>query len=160
MTYIGVVAIIIGAFMIWREYSLFLEKELSACRAFLRAISDYRDKVKCYLDSPRGWALGYRDELLEECGFLQYLRDGEDMDEAYRSVKDSLCLSEAADEIIGSCFSRLGEGYLDTELEAIEIAIKKLEKEESVAADEVTRKRRAVGAALGAFASGTVILII
>lgn len=160
MAYIGALAVFFAVFMIWREYSAFLSKRLSFCRSYLRALTDYKEKMRCYLTSPTEWACAYSDDLLEECGFLSALREGEDFCEAYKGTRGAVSLSEEADVIIGQCFGRLGEGYLDTELEIISAAIEKLGKEERDAATELPKKKKAVGAVLGAVAAGIVILII
>lgn len=160
MAYIGALAVIFAVFLIWREYSSYLDKELSACRAFLSAITDYREKVRCYLDSPREWAKNYDSELLDGCGFLGLLREGADFGEAYLETRDKLCLSDEADAILSSCFQRLGEGYLEGELEILALAIEKLGKEEAASSVEFVKKKKAVGAMLGAVAAGIVILII
>ena len=160
MAYIGAASVIFAIFLSWRGYSSYLEREMSFCRAFLGAITDYREKVRCYLDSPREWAREYSDVLLEECGFLDTLRAGSDFGEAYSLAQDKILLSEGATGIIYSCLSRLGEGYLEGELEILSACIDKLEKEESEASVELVKKRKAVGAMLGAVAAGIVVMII
>lgn len=160
LPYIGAAVIIFAAFTVWREYAAFLERGVCWCRAFLAALCDLREKMKCYLDSPRSWAEGYEDGLLYECGFLERLRDGENLHEAYRASRRGACLSDTADEILDSCFRRLGEGYLDTELESVELAIEKLSGEEARGSEELVRRRKVAGAVLGACASGIVILVI
>ena len=159
MYYFGAVAVIVGVYMIWREYSAFLHKELLWCRSFLNAITDYRDKIKCYMDTPSGWAAGYSDQRLTECGFLERLREGDDFCTAYKSMCGA-CLNDASENILSACFERLGEGYLDTELEVLGIAIDKLGKEEARLTDALPKQRKAAGAVLGAFATGLIIFIM
>lgn len=160
MSYIGAIIIIFAAFLIWREYSHYLRGELLGCRAFHRAMEDLFDKMKCYLASPKEWAKDYKDELLSKSGMLDAVRGGEDLLTAYREAKKSICISQCVDEILESCFSRLGTGYIDTELGMIAATIEKLSKEEEKAEGELSRKSRAFGAVLGAFVSGIVILIV
>ena len=160
MTYIGALAVIFAAFMIWREYVSYLDGELSSCRAFLRALKDYRDRVKCYLDSPACWAMTYKDDLLSKCGFLESVAEGGDLSEAYLRARRILNLDARTDAILVDCFGRLGNGYLDTELAVLDSAILKLTETESQSAPEVQNKRRAAGAFIGACVSGFVIMII
>ena len=160
MGYIGAFAVILAVFMIWREYSGFLESELCWCRAFLDALMDMREKMRCYLDSPRVWAEGYCAKALEECGFLKALRDGMSITEAYGLARTGACFSESTDAVLTDCFARLGGGYLDTELEMLGSAIDKLGKEERLRTEELPRKKKVAGAVLGACASGIVILVI
>lgn len=159
MVYIGASAVIFAAFMIWREYVGYLERELYWCREFLGAIKDLREKMKCYLESPTEWSRGYNSEALSRCGFLDKVVECGDVLTAYKHSHD-VCLSDNAKEILESCFEHLGDGYIDTELESIELAISKLSEEEACASAEIGRKRRVAGAFLGAFASGIVILVI
>ena len=160
MAYLGAIAVILGVYMAWRGYVAFLDEELSSIRAFLTAVTDYRDKMKCYMDTPTEWAIDYSDERLLECGFLNLLRDGADFRMAYRESRAAVILTDAADKALSSAFDRLGEGYLDTELEVLGVAIDKLAGEERALSSALGKRRRAAGAVLGAFASGIVILIM
>lgn len=160
MSYLGAISVIIGVYMIWREYSRFVDREYEICRAFLLAITDYREKVRCYMESPREWALGYEDECLLQNGFLPALRDGADFTVAYGEARRDICTTKSVDGILTACFTRLGEGYLEAELDTLDIAIGKLSCEEAGCAERLTKRRKATGALLGAFALGTVILII
>lgn len=160
MSYIGALAVIFAAFLIWREYVSYLDGELSGCRAFLSALKDYRERVRCYLVSPSEWASTYNDELLTECGFLTSVSEGADLSQAYSSAKGSLRLGNDADAILGECFGRLGNGYLDTELAVLDLAVSGLAEIESRSFPEVRNKRKAAGALLGACVCGIVIMII
>ena len=160
MLYFGAIAVIIGTYMLWREYASYLDRELLICRSFLRALTDYREKMKCYMDVPSSWAQGYYDESLAECGFLDALKSGSDFKDAYGETREKLSAGNAVDEALISCFTRLGEGYLDTELETLDVAIAKLTREESRLSDNLSKKRKATGAVLGACALGVVILVI
>ena len=160
MIYLGAFAVISGVFLLWRAYCSYLSAELSDTRAFLRALSDYRERMKCYLEPPSAWAASYADDRLESTGFLPRLVNGEELTSAYLESRAAYYLSERADGVLTSCFSRLGEGYLDTELEIIESSIASLAEEERQMSEEIKARERAAGALLGAFAVGIVILII
>lgn len=159
MLYIGAIGLIFSAYMMWREYASYLDKELLSCRAFLGALLDYREKMKCYMEVPGGWAEGYADDLLASCGFLDMLKSGAELPEAYSKAREKLCVADEIDKILTSCFARLGEGYLDTELETLELTIDKLTRQEGVMAENLSKRRKATGAVLGAFVFGVVILI-
>ena len=160
MLYFGAIAVILGVYMIWREYAAYLDRELLSCRSFLRALTDYREKMKCYMDVPSSWAEEYSDEQLAECGFLDMVKSGTDISEAYRKSCANLCITDEVDKALTACFGRLGEGYLDTELETLEIAIGKLSREERHLTESLSKRRKATGAVLGACALGVVILVI
>lgn len=160
MLIIGVVIIIVIVFLIWREYTSYLGRELNVCRAFRAMLCDMRDKMRCYLDTPRTWALGYEDDLLSECGFLGRLRLGASLADAYDACKETLCISKSVDSTLRSLFARSGEGYIDTELVAIDSAITNLTATEGVMSGEVNKKSKVAGAVLGAFVAGIVILVM
>ena len=160
MAYFGAVAVILAAYMTWRVYSESLSGELDLCKRLLAAITDYRDKVKCYMDIPKKWAAEYYDDKLSRCGFLPHLAGGGDFESAYSRLKTSMTVSDEMDSVLTECFERSGEGYLDTEIEILNLAIGKLEVEERRLSEAFSGKKKAVGAMLGAIASGIVILAI
>lgn len=160
MPYIGAVALIIAAFMIWREYCLFLDAQLGLCRAYIRALSDLKEKMKSYLTPIRDWAREYDDGLLSECGFLGAIREGGGVREAYLSSTMRDRLPEGADEKLISLFSRLGGGYLEGEVESLDGTISGLAAIELEASGERIKRKRAVGALIGAVVLGIVIMII
>ena len=160
MAYFGAVAVILAAYMTWRVYSESLFGELDLCKRLLAAITDYRDKVKCYMDTPQRWAAEYSDDELRRCGFLSHLAGGGDFKSAYSRLKTDMTVSDEVDSVLTECFERSGEGYLDTEIEILNLAIGKLEVEERRLSEAFSGKKKAVGAMLGAIASGIVILAI
>ena len=122
MIYFGAFWVVAGAFALWRAYCSYLGAELLDTRAFLRALSDYRERVRCYLEPPSVWAAGYSDDRLESSGFLSRISGGEELFAAYRESREAYYLPDRVDEVLTSCFSRLGDGCLETELEVIESA--------------------------------------
>ena len=160
MAYFGAVAVILAAYMTWRVYSEALFRELDLCKRLLAALADYRDKIRCYMDTPQGWAAEYSDEDLMRLGFLSCLADGGTFMEAYSALKSSVTVCGEVDSVLVECFKRLGEGYLDTEIEILSVAIDKLKAEETRMSEMLNGKKKAVGAILGAVASGIVILAI
>ena len=160
MRYIGAFAVILAALLAWRAYSGFLCEELELSRAFLGALRDYRDKVSCYLLTPKEWARGYAERSVIISDFISCVAVGESMKAAYEAVKDSYCLPDEIDEALTDCFSALGEGYLDVELAILDSAIARIEDAAGRLSAGFKSKEQGVGALLGACAVGTVILII
>ena len=160
MRYIGALAVFFAVFLVWKSYCAYLDERRVYSLAFLRAITDYRDKMRCYLISPSEWARGFRDESLLGVGFLERVTAGETFISAYRAVADKLSLPSDVDEVLGDYFGRLGDGYLESELEILESAIGRLESMTRSISDDMPKRQKAVGALLGACAVGTVILII
>ena len=160
LPYLGAVSVLMAAFYVWKSYVSYLEGEHKTCLVFLTALTDLRERMRCYLDSPRRWAQDYSDPLLDEYGFLHRVREGGDVSAAYREVRDELLLPKTVDALLDGFFLRLGEGYIDAELEAISLTIDKLKSAIEGEALELTRRRRVAGALIGACASGIVILVI
>lgn len=160
MIYFGAVAVVLAAYMTWRVYSASLFGELDICRRLLAALTDYRDKIKCYMDTPKMWANEYSDEELARYGFLSCLMSGGDFLSAYSVLKESVIIGEQVDCALTECFERLGAGYLETEIEILNVVIDKLKVEEESMTEAFVGKKKAAGAVLGAVASGVVILAI
>lgn len=160
MLYLGTFAVMCAVFMIWREYSAFLDGELKWCREMIRAIGDLGERMRCYLSSPREWAQRYESELLAGCGFLDRLKGGESLEDAFVHSEGGMELTGEVRDAVYGCFSGFGGGYLDGELESLGLALEKLRAAEQGLAGELPRRRKAVGAILGACALGIVILIM
>lgn len=160
MIYIGAFIVILAAFSAWRCYSSFLVEELTDTRAFLSALGDYREKMKCYLRSPVDWASDYLQNAPRISDFLGRVCEGDRLITAYTGSRVGYYLPKRVDEVLESCFSRLGDGYLETEVELVESAIRELSAIEHGMADELFKRRRASGALLGALAVGLVILAL
>lgn len=160
MLFVGAFTIVFVIFLFWREYTSYLRRELLVLRTFRNMLRDMKDKMRCYLDSPRSWSLGYENDILSDSGFLGALRGGADLLEAYVTCREKLCISQETDSVLFSLFSRAGEGYIDTELEAMECALEGLSAIESTMVDEVNKKTKVSGAVLGAFAAGIIILVM
>ena len=160
MVYIGSFLLILCAFYIWRLFCSYLDGELACLRSVLFALTDYRDKMRCYLMTPREWASSYKDELLEGCGMLTRLRDGEDFASAYNGVQADMTLSDGARTIIEPCFAKLGDGYAETELAMLDMTVSRLTEEEKRESEQLSKRRKAIGAIVGACTSGLVIIMI
>lgn len=160
MTYIGAFAVILGVFMSWRGYCSYLKEQLLFTKAFLDALKDYREKMKCYLKPLVAWAFEYSDEQLLSVGFLGAIREGKNVSLAYLESSEHCYLPNKVDSVLESLFSHLGEGYLETELENLDAAILKLDAEAKRMTDELSQRKKVAGSLLGALAVGVVILVI
>lgn len=160
MTYIGTLVVIIAVFMAWRGYCRYLCDELKDTRAFLRAVEDYRESMRCYLCTPADWARKYSDDRLAASGFLKKVADGADLLTTYRESRGSYCLSDKTDESLESCFCDFGGGDLTAELANLDTALAKIKSEEQSLTDGFGNRKKVAGALLGACAVGIVILVI
>ena len=160
MRYVGALTIIFSVLVAWRGYCAYLLRQLTDTRAFLCAVEDYREKVKCYLLSPMDWAGKYRDDRLSECGFLSRVAEGEDILSAYRFARGGCYLPAKVDSALELCFSDFGAGNLDTEIEKLNAALSRLRSEEKDMSDNIASRGKVAGALLGACAVGVVILVM
>ena len=160
MVYIGAFTVALVTLLLWRGYSSYLASELECCRELLVALEDMRDKVRCFLMTPREWAHSYSSDLLEGCGFLGALKDGESPERAYEKCRYKLPVRSDADEVVTNLFRRAGGADLVAEVGAIGIAVDKLSAIESAMSADIGKRVKAAGAMLGAFAAGIVILVI
>ena len=160
MILIGACLLLLFSFLIWKEYAAYLSRGTKELREFIRFLECMREKMGCYLETPSEWIDGFTAEELERSGFLQRIKDGEDIFSAYTGCKESLCLCDDAVLILDDMFSHLGNGYLDTETAIIKASLDKLSKLEEVSKKDNENRTKAVGAVIGAVAIGIVILIL
>ena len=154
------ILLILVAFLLWREYSLYLKREESELCEITRFVRNMRDRMACYLELPSAWAGEYSSDVLERVGFLPKIRSGEDVSLAYEGIKEQLLLDPDISDELSTLFAGLGDGYLEGELALVDKTIAKLDSAGARLAPEIKNKTRAAGAMLGALAMGAVILII
>ncbi len=121
MQYIGIIAVMLSALVISREYARYMKKRELECEAFLEFIAHLRIQLGCFLRPLREAAAGFSSEALERVGFLGAVGSAESICKAYGSVKKRLSLSEAESRPLEALFSSLGSGYLEDELKLIDI---------------------------------------
>lgn len=160
MLIIGIVFLLAFAFFAWKEYVSYLNKGGTELHEFILFLGNMKEKMTCYLEAPSEWVGDFSAPGLEATGFLQKIRDGMGLGEAYSSCSDFLCIDKEARSVLDDLFARLGGGYLDTELGMINSSIDKLSKIEETTKKERENKVRATGAMIGAVAAGAVILIL
>ncbi len=156
----GFIALLGSALLIWRGYRSYIMSREAAVRAFYSALCDFSEKLGCYLDTPRVWSASYSDPLLEECGFLDSLRRGDCIIDAYTAAKASLSIDGDADEVLTVLFSRFGDGYLEDELSALRRASDRLGRISEQMREESERRIRVAGAFIGAVCACTVIMLV
>ena len=152
------VIIVLVTVMVWRMYAEYLGARRESCRSFLKMLIDMRDKMYCYLISPREWAEKY--EGSDIYGFVEKIKNGQELYSAYTECRTNISIPDAADSVLRDYFSRVGERYVESELLAADRAIDELRRIEAVSQEEVSKKTKVAGALLGAFSTGIVILIL
>ena len=160
MVFIGASLLILFAFLVWKEYAGYLNKGTRELEEFVRFIETMKERMECYLETPGVWVPDFTADELERLGFLESIRNGNDVNTAYAECKDLLCICNDAREILDELFSHLGNGYLDTELGIINSSLGKLTKIKDAFRTEKENKTKAMGAMIGAVAIGIIILIL
>ena len=156
----GIIFILSASFFI----GLILEKDakrgsdqLSSFIGFLKVL---RTRLECYLASPERVAADFHDSFLERIGFLDSLRRGKSLKDAYLSVRGSLSIPTDADKILSDLFSSFGKGYLASEIRAEDLAISALSKSLEAETKKAEARGRALKICAPTLGVGMVILLI
>ena len=160
MLFIGLVLMLFCAFFAWREYTLYLGRELRELTEFISFFKTMRERMKCYLEPPSAWIRSYSTPELLRVGFIGHVQGGADVGSAYALCEGELCISDEAKAVIRDMLSVQGGGYLEGELSAIDTAVDKLSLIEKRTRDDHGNKSRAAGAVIAAVSIGVVILVI
>lgn len=127
MKYIGIIAVLLSAVIISKEYSSFVNKRLSECRDFLRFIEHMKIQVGCFLRPSNELAKGFSSGSLSDAGFLGALENGESLYGAYKVAEPNLSISEEERDVLETLFSSVGECYLDEGVKLIDASHTKFE---------------------------------
>ena len=117
---------------------------------FIRLLKE----VECYGRSVSDWVVEYSSPLLEECGFLKLLRNGERLNKAFCEAKSKMQLTKGAEELACGVLDYYGTRNIETEISELKEAARRLEvmiKNEKEAKDKSVRAVFAVslGVAVG-----------
>lgn len=123
---------LISSVLISREYSRYMRKRFSECQGFLSFMTHIRIQVGCFLRPVRELAAGFTSKPLSECGFIDALKDSENIYEAYKKSEARLSLSPQERGVLENLFSLFGEGYLE---EGVRLIDESKERMEALCAD-------------------------
>ena len=115
----GAVLILVAVLFAGREYSKFVNRRLDHLRGFYSLLEYIESSISKYLSFGRGLWVGFSCDSLEECGFLELLRDGSDPYEAFLQTKSKLSLSSDQCELLEEFFSGFGREYQDGEIKRV-----------------------------------------
>ena len=160
MRYIGLALIILAVAVVTYSYRARLFARVSTLEAYLALAMHIRSRVSGYLEPPSVWAESFSSENGDAMALALRVRGGEMPGEAYLSLMDGLLLSEEAKEMLGTFFSRLGSGGLESEREGMDSGVNRLsvllEKERD---DCAQRGRIAAVMALMLSCGGAILMI-
>lgn len=154
---VGICLLLFALICAIRHLSRVQRRRVLLLREVCELLRHIRRQVGCYLLPVREIARCYSSELLEECGFLDKLREGE-------NPVSSLCgensLSARSMRVVDEVFSTFGEGYVEDEIRALDTATDELFGLLSSESSECSKRIKlysVLGAAIGV---GALILII
>ena len=139
LIYIGCGVLLFGAVFLSLGLRRGIGLGVSETEEFLSALRHLRDGMRCYLKTPTEALSDFKSEGLSRIGFLPIGDEG--IGAAFSRCSDHSHMSRDAKALLGECFSRLGDGYLDDELLRLDGYIARLE--------ELSLKEEAEGARRG-----------
>ena len=160
MTAVGGALLGCASLLLLKCYSSYVAARRDECLGFLSLLRELERGMSLYLDAPRLAVTRHKSDALERLGFLERLRDGATLAEAFMSVEGSLAMPPEAKRILTEYFSRLGGGYLDGELRALSRAISELEPIAKKESDDAVKRIKVAGVLIFSVTAGALILLL
>ena len=160
MLFVGVLILICCLFFAWREYAIYLGREMRETSELLAFLKHMRERMSCYLEPISAWIGEYSTPELERLGFIAALRGGEDIRSVFDNCLSEMCVSQEVSDAFKETLREMGDGYLDTELDALGAAVDRLTTLGERVNDDYRNKIKASGAMLAAVAIGVAVLVI
>ena len=159
MSLLGAALLFGGSAMLFLYYKSYLSASERECRGYLSLIEFLEGRVSCYLSPINEAVLDFESEVLFECGFLKAAREV-GLKEAFAQAKQKSRMPSDAVGVVEELFSGLGRGYLDSEVRAMDLSIKKLRRICEREAAQMASRVKIAGALIFALAVGTLLLFI
>lgn len=160
MKYIGVAIIFLSVFLIVRVYRKYLDASTELVEGFILFVREMRSRISCYLEPPSRWASNFRNDALEEVGFLSQLREHGSLKDAWDSVENKVTLPPDVKRSLKDLFSRTGGGYLNDELKILEDTEASLVAADGRERGATGERGKLVTTVLFALSAGLALLII
>ena len=159
MSFLGVTLLLLGGGSFFLSYKKHLSLAESECRGYLSLIEFIEGRVSCYLSPLDEVIREFRSEALTACGFLDQAREGS-LRDAFIKVKEKSRMPSDAIAVVEEFLSGLGKGYLDSEVRAIQMSIKKLRRIIDRESAERANRVKIAGAMIFALTVGTLLLFV
>ena len=154
----GAALLLIAALFCSREYSAYAERRIREGAGLHALLLHIEKMIDSYLAPGSELFDGFSDERLEECGFLEKIREGGTR--AFSTTKDSLTVGEPIKKRLEDYFSLFGKGYKASELSRLRECISDLKKMLDDECEELQKSVKVTRALLLGGAVGIAILII
>lgn len=154
----GAALLFIAAIFCGREYSSYAERRVREGAGLFALLLHMEKMIDSYLAPSAELFLGFSDERLAECGFLEKMREGGAR--AFSAAKEALTVGEPIKKRLEDYFSLFGKGYKASELSRLRECISDIKKMLSDEQEELEKSVKVTRALLLGGAVGIAILII
>ena len=120
---VGICLLLFALIYLVKRLSSSQRRRVDVLREICALLRHIRRQVGCYLLPAREIARSYSSDLLEACGFLDMMRSGEN---PILSFSGEYCISERPMQLVNGVLSSFGEGYVEDEIRALDVAIDEL----------------------------------
>jgi hypothetical protein len=146
--------------LIGRAYSGYCRRRIRSVESLSLLLLRLEEEVSLFLSTPSGFFQNYEDEHLSEIGFLDSVRSGESMADAFRRSAGRMALDKQTESRMALFFSDYGKSYREGELRRIEIFQKELDQVHKRETEEERGRVRLAYTLLFSAALGIIILLI
>ncbi len=155
--FVGISAILVSALLIFAEIKKRADLCVKQCEEMMRLIRHIRVRLECYLSPISEWCIGFRSDVLSECGIIK--EEAICNKDCFFNDKRILIPCEMK-EMLYTYFADAGSSYMDSELSKI----KELESSIASSLKEITsempRRVKCYGIMTVSLALGITILLI
>ena len=148
------------ALLIGKAYSGYCKKRVRSLESLSLLLLRLEEGVSLFLSTPSSFFQDYEDEYLTEVGFLELVRSGENMANAFRKTARRMALDRQTEERLSLFFSDYGKSYKDGELRRISIFQRELEEVLKRETEEERGRVKLAYTLLFSAALGIIILLI
>ena len=159
LKYIGLVLITVSAVWVSGEYSMAQKRRLSELLGFVDFTAHMRIGIGCFMYKGSELAQGFECEALERVGFLEALRGGMTLSDAFDSCKKRLSLGLREREALDELFSCVGRGYLSDGVRITDKTLSMLEKIKDRLRIDVPKNIKLFTTLAAALSVGVIILV-
>lgn len=158
---LGIGAIIlIGALAISREYSAFYRRRIAQTDGFVALIIHIEGAISERLASGKGLVAGFSDEALSSLGFLESVRSGATLHDAFLGCRRASVISREVSMRLERYFADFGRYYKERELSRAATCVEELERLLERERADMPKNVKLARTLLVAFALGVLILIV
>ena len=123
------------------EVTMMEKRKLRQTEGFLLFLRHIRAEISCFCTPLAEIFASFKNDALEECGFLREARDG-NLQKAIEKTRSKIYLEEEEINMISALSSQLGSSYRDEQLEICDYYIDEFENLFTHARDEHQKRSK------------------